>query len=300
LTYEQSKGDYLLLQNKNFSIEWMKRFAYGKPVLFSILIFLVAGLLTEIPLKGIFSPLVGYPDAKFFEGIIEQILVGLILVGLIVKLGLFKKAGFTPLNKWKALWLIWPLVVIAFINISSLIDGTLIINTSHPGLIILYTCLVLSTGFFEETLGRGLILSVMLQKWGNTRQGIYLAVFVSSAIFGVAHIFNLVFNRLPLLASLTQIVYTFFFGVIFAACFLRNNSIWPVIIIHAAIDFGGDMLREITVGGGSQIPVTNSTFMEVISTLIVTLLLFLYGIFILRKVIPSENPDHTFVQSVPN
>ncbi len=285
---------------KNLSrIEWMKQLASDRPVLFSLLVMLAALLLTEIPLNGILIPLLGNPGARFLEGIIEQMLVGLVLVWLLVKLDLFEKARFTSPRQWKALWLMWPLVIITLLNFSSLIEGKLAIDTSRPGRIALYTCLALSIGFFEEVLGRGVVLTVMLRKWGHTRRGVYQAVLVSSALFGVAHIVNLIVGRLPLLANLIQVVYAFFFAVIFAACVLRNNSIWPMMVMHAAFDFGGK-LREIAVGGGSQIAVTNNTVQEAISTLIITLFLFLYGIFILRQVVPSEHPDNISERSEHN
>jgi membrane protease YdiL (CAAX protease family) len=297
---KKNQGGYLMSQNKNSGrIEWMKRFAFDRPVIFSILVILAAGLLTEIPFNVIFVPLVGDPGAEFLKVIIGHVLTGLILVGLLVKLGLFKKAGFTPPSQWKALWLVWPLVVLTLLNLSSLIDGSLAIDTSRPDLIILYTCLNLSIGFCEEIMGRGVVLSVMLRKWGgNSQRGIYLAVLVSSALFGAAHLFNLMTGRLPLLANLTQIVYSFVFGVVFAACFLRNNAIWPVMIMHAAIDFAGG-LRHIAVDEGIQTALANTTIMEAVSTLIISLPLFLYGIFILRKVTPCENPGHR-VPSIPN
>jgi membrane protease YdiL (CAAX protease family) len=290
---KKNPGGHLMSQNKNSGrIEWMKRFAFDRPVIFSLLVILAAGLLTEIPLSVIFIPLLGDPGGKFLGDFIVHALTGLILVGLLVKLGIFKNARFTPPNQWKALWLAWPLVVITLLNLSSLIDGSLVIDTSRPGLIILFTFLALSIGFCEEVMGRGVVLSVMLRKWGNSRRGIYLAVLVSSALFGVAHIFNIVAGRLPLLANLTQIIYSFFFGVVFAACFLRNNAIWPMTIMHAAIDFAGG-LRHIAVGGGSQTDVATSTMTNAVIALIVTLPLFLYGMFILRKVAPFENPSHT-------
>jgi membrane protease YdiL (CAAX protease family) len=292
-TKNKNQGGYLMSQNKNSGrIEWMKRFAFDRPVIFSLLVILAAGLLTEIPFNVIFVPLVGNPGAEFLKVIIGHTLTGIILVGLLVKLGIFKNARFTPPNQWKALWLAWPLVVITLLNLSSLIDGSLVVDTSRPVLIILYTFLALSIGFCEEVMGRGVVLSVMLRKWGDTRRGIYLAVLVSSALFGAAHIFNIVTGRLPLLANLTQIIYGFFFGVVFAACVLRNNAIWPMMIMHAAIDFAGG-LRHIAVGGGSQTDVANSTMTNAVIALIVTLPLFLYGLFILRKVAPFENPGHT-------
>jgi membrane protease YdiL (CAAX protease family) len=229
------QGGFLMSQNKNVGrIEWMKRFAFDRPVIFSIFVILVAGLLTEIPFNVFFESFVDDPGAEFVKVIIGHVLTGLILVWLLVKLDLFKKAGFTPPSQWKAVWLVWPLVVLTLLNLSSLFDGSLTIDASRPGLIVLYIILNLAIGFCEEVMGRGVVLSVMLRKWGDSQRGIYQAVLVSSVLFGIAHLFNLIAGRLPLLANLTQVGYSFVFGVVFAACFLRNNSIWPVMIMHAA------------------------------------------------------------------
>lgn len=275
-------------QNKNTQIEWMKRLASNRPVIFSMVVILVAGLLTEIPFNSLFEPWVGNPGAEFLRVVIGHTLTGLLLVGLLVKLGLFKNAGFTPPGQWKALWLAWPLMLVTLLNFDSLIDGSLRIDTTRPALIMLYAFMTLTIGFCEEVMGRSVVLSVLLQKWGHSRRGIYLAVLVSGALFGAAHILNLLTNRLPLLANLTQIGYSFAFGVLFAACFLRNNTIWPMILLHAAIDFGGG-LRHIAVGGADQFPVTNNTPMEALATLcVIALPLLLYALFILRKVVPAE------------
>jgi membrane protease YdiL (CAAX protease family) len=278
-------------QNKGVRNQWLKRFAFDKPVVFSILVILVAGLLTEIPFDAALASVVGDPDAEFFKVLIGHTGTGLLLVGLLLKLDMFKRAGFTRPSQWKAVWLVWPLGVMALLFASSLFDGSLTIDSSRPGLLVLYIAVNLAIGFCEEVLGRGVVLSVMLQKWGHTRRGIYQAVLVSSALFGVSHIFNLITGRQPLLADLTQIIYSVFFGVIFAACFLRNNAIWPVMLMHAAVDFGGS-LRHIAVEG-SQIAVANNTPTQAISALIITLPLFLYGLFVLRKVAPGEKSGIT-------
>lgn len=263
-------------------IGWLKRFAWDRPVIFSALVLVVAILLTEIPLRVVLMPWLGDPGGELLEGIVEQGLVGLLLIWLLVRLGLFTRARFTPPRQWKALWLVWPLAVMALLNIWPLLDGSWVLDTSRPGLIVLCLGLVLSVGFFEEILGRGLVLTVMLEKWGSTRRGVYQAVLVSSALFGVGHIVNVIMGQLPLLSNLTQLLYGFFFAVILAACFLRNNSIWPAIVMHAAVDLS--LLREVIVGGAGSVAVANNTGMEALTTLLLTLPLLLYGLFILRKV----------------
>ena len=280
-------------QNKCIQRQWLKRFAFDKPVVFSILIILVAGVLTEIPFDTTLLPVVDEPVAEFFRVLIGHTGTGLLLVWLLFKLDLFKRAGFTRPSRWKAVWLVWPLTLLALLNASELIDGSLTIDSSRPWLLVLYIAMNLAIGFCEEVMGRGVVLTVMLQKWGYTRRGIYQAVLVSSALFGVAHIFNLMTGHLPLLAGLTQIIYSVFFGVIFAACFLRNNAIWPAILMHGVIDFGGG-LRHIAVEG-SQIAVANNTLAQALGILVITLPLFLYGLFILRKVAPDEKTQASSV-----
>lgn len=267
------------------SLKW---FAFTRPIIFSSFVILVAGLLTELPLDRVFAAWVGYPAAEFLKVIIEHTLLGLILVGSLVKLGLLKEARFTHPKQWKTLWLVWPLGILTLLNFEALINGSLVIDASRPALLVLYTTVALSIGFGEEVMGRGVVLNVMLQKWGRNRRGIYLAVLISSALFGAAHIFNLITGRLQLLANLNQIIYSFAFGVVFAACFLRNNSIWPVIIMHAAVDFAGG-LRHIALEGANPIPIANNTASDIVVSLMISLPLFLYGLFILRKVTPFED-----------
>lgn len=262
---------------------WLRRLAFGRPVAFSLLVILIAGLLTEMPLHTILEPLIGSPDAELWEATVMHTVTGLLLVGLLVTLGLLKQAGFTPPGQWRALWLVWPLVILALLNFEPLLSGSLVIDISRPGLIVLYIIRNLAIGFCEEVMGRGVVLTVMLQKWGQNQRGIYRAVLIANALFGVSHIFNLLAGRLPPLASLAQIVYSFVFGVAFAACFSRNNAIWPVMAMHAMINMGGG-LHHIAVGGAEQIAIVNTTWAQVAATLVVSLPLLLYSLFILRRV----------------
>lgn len=274
--------------SQNISNQGLRRLAFDRPIIFSILVILVAGLLTEIPFNLIFESWLEAPAPELLKVTIGHTLTGLVLVGLLVKLGMLKDARFTRTREWRALWLVWPFLVFTLLNLEEVIAGRLVVDISRPGLIILFVFLNLSIGFAEEVMGRGVVLNLMLRKWGDSRRGIYGAVLISALLFGSAHIFNLFSGHLPPLTVLTQIGYSMAFGVVFAACFLRNHSIWPVIIMHAAVDFAGG-LRHISVGGGDQVPVANNTLeAAVINTLIISLPLLLYGLFILRKVEPKE------------
>ena len=270
----------------------MKRFrtqvqtlAFQYPVIFSFIIMTLGIVLTEIHLENYLKSYIDFQSASYLTGIFEQGLCSIILAALISGLGLLKSAGFTRPKEWKQLWLIWPVIVLSILNGWSLFTGTIVIDTSKPTLILLFMLLYLSTGFFEEFLFRGVVTTVMLQKWGGTRKGIYLAVIVSSGLFGVLHIINFFMNRFTLLANFTQTIYALFFGVFFAACLLRHNSIWPVVGAHAIFDICGNFNEIAFVGNFGQIHQT--TWNEAFATVIITLPLFIYGLFILRKVKPS-------------
>jgi len=266
---------------------WLHSFAFGKPVLFSILVIAVSGLLTEIPFNIFLENWLEPPALELCKVTIGHTLTGLLLVWLMVNLGMLQDARFTRPRDWRAVWLVWPFLLFTLLNLDSLINGNLQVDTSRLELIVLFVFLNLSIGFAEEVMARGVVLNLLLRKWGGTRQGIYLSVLVSALLFGIAHIFNLFTGHLTPLANLTQIGYSIAFGIVFAACFLRNNSIWPVIIMHAAVDFAGG-LRHISIGGSEHTLVANNTVEAALNSLIISLPLLLYGLFILRKVAPRD------------
>lgn len=261
----------------------LKTFATQKPVLFALLALILGVLLTEIPLRDALAPYTGLQTAHYLTIILEQGLVGCLAFWLLARFNWLDTAGFTAPKQWKALWLGWPLLLFTLINI----DEGIVIDTSNPVLIVLHLLTALSTGWVEEVLFRGVVVTTLLQKWGQTRKGIYLSVLVSSALFGVVHLTNFLVGRYPLLNNLTQITFALFFGVMFAACLLRNRTIWPMIILHAAVDWAGT-LREISVGGGLRLVTPLITAENAIVSILITLPLFIYGLFILRKVEPAS------------
>jgi uncharacterized protein len=259
----------------------------NKPLIPLILIILVSTILTEIRLEKTLFASMDFQSASYLTGIIEQGSVSILLVLLIKRLGLMREAGFAKPQTWKSVLLIWPILIFSLMNGgTSPFDGTLTIDTGKPVLLMLFGLLYLSVGLVEEILFRGLALGLLLPKWGKSRKDIYLVVILLNIGFGLLHLINLVMGRRPLLSTIAQIVYGMFFGVFFAACFLRMKSIWPVIIGHSIFDLCGN-LDDIAVGsttfGG---PVSEMTLQTAAITTLVTLPLFIYGLIILRKVEP--------------
>jgi membrane protease YdiL (CAAX protease family) len=88
------------------------------------------------------------------------------------------------------------------------------------------TLMELVVGFSEELVFRGFILRALLPG-GMTR-----AVLVSSALFGLVHLGNIVYGA-SVAVTLFQVVGVFAFGVGMAAIVLRGGAFWPAILIHA-------------------------------------------------------------------
>ncbi|GAP13387.1 CAAX protease self-immunity [Longilinea arvoryzae] len=275
----------------------VKSVIFKYPILASIVFLLASVFLTEINFQDFLAPYLDFQNASYLVGIIEQGTVSVLLVILIGRLGILKDAGFTGRINWRSLWVIWPIFVYCVLNGgTSPFDGTFSIDTSQPIRIVLYLLLYLSTGFFEEILFRGLILNLFLRKWGTTRGGTYLAVVVSSSIFGIAHLINLVMGRRTLLSTLPQIAYGTFFGIFFAACFLRNKSIWPVIFCHALFDMCGNF-QDIAVGSLTFGKIEETSPEAALVTIAIMLPLMLYGFFLLRKSGPSDR-GRAFSQAI--
>jgi membrane protease YdiL (CAAX protease family) len=265
-------------------MEKIKKIIFERPVLFSILLLVVAISLTEIPLDKALPTIVDAQSTNYIAGAFEQFLVSWLLFLLIKWLGLLDYAGFNSPRHWKSVWLVWPILVLTVLNGSGLLDGSLVLDTSKPIHIILFTLLYISVGLFEEILCRGLVLLLFVQKWGSTQKGIYLSVLISSGLFALGHIVNLLQHRYSPLADFTQIFFGLFFGVFFAACFLRNQTIWTAILTHTIFDMAGS-LQDISVGGTFHAYRAISV-QDALVSIAITLPLFLYGLWILRKVEP--------------
>ena len=118
---------------------------------------------TFIPLESVLQKACSEQAAVYWSTIIEQVIVSIILVIVLKKIDLFEKVGFTV--KVKELWIIWPMLLFCLLSVVDYIDGK--IDWSRPGIIILFALSYMSTGLFEEILCRGMVFSLMMEKWGN-------------------------------------------------------------------------------------------------------------------------------------
>jgi membrane protease YdiL (CAAX protease family) len=114
------------------------------------------------------------------------------------------------------------------------------------------------TGFMEEGIWRGFVLRV-LKPTGTVR-----AILVSSLLFGLLHIGNLLYRSPAIVFA--QMLGAFVHGIGLGAIRLRTNTIWFPVVLHGLHDLA---LRY------TNFPVIPLDVVQVT-------LLMLYGIYLLR------------------
>ncbi|MEN8907110.1 MAG: CPBP family intramembrane glutamic endopeptidase [Clostridiales bacterium] len=251
------------------------------PILSSIIVMFLVSLLTEVKINAFFEKYFNNQISNYLQGIVMQGLATIIIVIFIFYLGIQEEAKIKKFKEWKNLVLFWPLLLISAVMFFEYISVSTGIKQDFF-LIIVYILLFISTGFVEETIFRGFITTLFIKKWGNSKKGIYFSVIIASSIFGILHLFNLFSGRADLIYSLSQLIYSAVFGIIFATCMLRNDSIWPVIIVHAIFDLVACLGQ---IDNNSTFDLTKDlTWNVFIFNLVLSVPLLIYGLFILRKV----------------
>ena len=98
--------------------------------------------------------------------------------------------------------------------------------------------MAIAPALFEEVIFRGIFI-YNLKKKGSSDLS---CLFITAAIFGAAHLTNLV-GQSPATVAL-QTCYSFVVGLVLAAVYLRNNSIAQVVFVHFLIDFTNRLYVE--------------------------------------------------------
>src|SRR5262249_17476672 len=134
-------------------------------------------------------------------------------------------------------WIILPVAIYSLIVYPLLFTGTLALNLSDPNLASGVACNGFAAGGLEEFVFRGLILSLWLssdlkdQKLGNA----WRAVVASALSFSLPHALNL-FTGHTEARVIAQLVWSFLLGAVFACLRIVGQSIWPVAVLHGAMN----------------------------------------------------------------
>ncbi len=142
--------------------------------------------------------------------------------------------------------------------------------------IALYVLRSLSIGLFEELAFRGVLYPAILEKRRSSTRSIFLATAVSSALFGLVHLFNLFLGAAPG-GVLLQIGYSFLIGGMCSIVLLKTGCVWLCVLIHGLFDFGGFLIEKL--GEGKIWDPVTVTLTAVIGCAVLVYMLFvIFGI----------------------
>lgn len=123
-----------------------------------------------------------------------------------------------------------------------LFEGNRVGERSLLGWIVLES---LAVGLFEELVFRGMFLPFALRRYARNRKTLFLTVLVSSAVFGLVHLFNLI-EGAGIGPTLMQVGYSTLIGGMCAIVLIRTGNLIHCVLLHALFDFGGILPLALT------------------------------------------------------
>lgn len=253
----------------------MHNYSRYTPLVFFVVILLASTVLGRL---GSIYLLEQYTDDYSVHAVFDilcNLILGVISYVFIKRYNVTELAGIAK-NKnllYKAL-LLFPLylVLINFLFADEIASASIIKDSS----VLLVLCL--SIGFAEEYALRGFLQSYIIKYFANTKKQVLWAVVTAALIFGLLHLVK--FDK-GVYGELSQVAFATFIGVMFGALLLRTKRLWPLLIIHALIDFAAKI-----DGIGEPFTQSISKPTDVISAVVIAVLVlpcFIFGWMILRK-----------------
>jgi len=225
-----------------------------------------------------------YVDFHFFENAqdnemvihsISRILGGLVFVVIIIGFGyqwIFKSKKIG-----KSILIIIPALLISINNfpIIAFFDGRAVLTEPiHRVFLFFIECL--SVGFFEEIIFRGILLVFLIKNLKVVKNGVLLSIVLSSAAFGLIHVFNIL-GGAGVGDTMLQIGYSFLVGVMWSVMFLRTGNLWLTMLLHATFNFFGQVMFNLgTVNGRYDI-------YTVVITVTLSVLVLFYSIALYKQ-----------------
>ncbi len=242
----------------------MKNFVFRFPFVFAVLVSLAAvlGQLWPLWLPGLSLNL---------QVIAARVTDLLIAVALLSVLGWWREAGFIRFEGWRVLLPYLPLMLLHLLLISLVFMSTGI-QVTDPLLILFGLVSFAIGGFVEEALFRGVVLRAFLPG------GLLKAALLSAAVFSIAHLPNMLVGQ-SLSATALQLVRAFLVGFAFVAPLAYTRNIWPLVILHMAINFSSFLASGSLTLIVTQSPLTNQVLVEIV----IFGLLAAFGFWLLRR-----------------
>lgn len=174
-----------------------------------------------------------------------------------------------------------PALVVAVNNlpIVALCRGTAGI-TGGGAYVAAFALQCLGVGLFEEAAFRGVIFPFVLGVTGTGKKGRFAAVLLSSALFGLLHLVNLLGGFSG--AVFLQVGYSFLIGCMLSVCVFCGSGVFACAFIHAVYNFCGNLIYSV---GDYGFGVFNNVWCaeEILLTALVSVAAIVYFALVLWK-----------------
>lgn len=206
---------------------------------------------------------------------LSNVILALVSFVFIKRYELSHLGGLTKNKKILSFGLLFFPLYIAVLNIVFAGEFT-VTHWVYNSFILVLLCL--SIGLSEELAFRGFLQSYIIKFYCASKKQVIWSVIAAAFIFGLLHLIK--FDK-GIYGELSQVAFATFIGVMFGALLLRTKRLWPLIVLHAIIDFAAKMDDM-----GSPFKRTISEPTEPFSALMIALVVapcFIFGWAILRK-----------------
>ena len=206
-------------------------------ILYTIFMLAIFTIITEAIIWGYGSDILikaikNHPKGNLV--IIEAVLASLVLIVLL----LFKNSYvFTQKREKFSKGLFYGLYYLIGATVFTLLYGVLL-GGFKSGLAVLNLavgCFLI--GITEEFLCRGWLLNEFLEKFGDTKKGVWYSIIVSGTIFGLLHLGNIYSSGQDIPATIVQVMSAASTGIVFGIIYYKTKNIWSVIALHGIWDF---------------------------------------------------------------
>lgn len=196
----------------------------------------------------------------------------------------------------------YQLVMVLFTAISIYMDGLKVVKSDWLLVLLSNLLLAFCVGLYEEGLLRGILLNGLIKILPNTKVGLWLAVIISSFLFGFIHVMGYIpyieINPVSIIIQMAlKTIVAGAMGMLLAAIYLKTKNIWTCVIVHALNDLFS-FLEEAFSKLGTAMPTANyvnvnmeMTQQQIFSYLFLILKILpniIIAILVVRKLNPKE------------
>lgn len=171
------------------------------------------------------------PAMDYVLSSVNNLVAFVVLIIIAKKIGLFDDIPWNVKGVFKGLLLGIPVLLFCLVQLSGILESTydysIVINVFGVVAALIY-CVAIA--LWEEFLCRGVILTNMLKKWGNSKNAIIKSVILSAFIFGAAHVITGFGGDWT--NTTIQIVYASFMGLLFGVIYIKTKSLASTIVLH--------------------------------------------------------------------